>query len=185
MTFRITYAITILLMFGAICVLENSTVKAKPPEPAERGVSSVYMLAGEFRTVFANLLWIKAEQYHHEFLQHNKDWAKNKELVGLLNLITNLDPHFPEAYAVGTSIYADGFNDKNRALRYLIEGIHNNPRSWELHRIATIMYARHLHDPQRALFHARLTVKYCDDQWYAPSLHRLLQTVQRLADKPE
>lgn len=173
----------VLLMFCGICIIENAAVRARPPEPVDRGNSSMYMLAGEFRTVFANLLWIKVDQYHHEFTEHNRNWTQNKELIGLLNLITSLDPHFQEAYAVGSAIYSEGFKDNQKAMSYLLEGIHNNPRAWELHKIAVIMYARHLHNPKRALFHARLMVKYCDDQWYLPSLQRLANTVRRLAEE--
>lgn len=180
---RIGIVIAALLLFGGVCILENGAVRAKPPETVPRGSSSVYMLAGEFRTVFANLLWMKAEQYHHEFIKHNPHWAENRELIGLLTLITTLDPHFPEAYATGTSIYSVGYKNNRKALNYLIEGIHNNPRSWELHRLAVIMYARHFNDPERALFHARLAVKYCDDSFYRQVMMRLLKTVEGIQPK--
>ena len=164
----------------ATCVVENSVVQSRPKERAARHESSVFLLAGEFRTVFANLLWTKADQYHHEFSEHNPNWARNKDLLGLLRLITTLDPHFVEAYSTGVMMYSRGLGDPRKASEYLREGLANNPRAWDLHRIAVILYARHFNDPGRALPHARLALNYCDDEHYKPRLQHLLETVERL-----
>lgn len=175
--------VTIALMgclLCAICVVENSIVRSRPKERATGSASSVLMLAGEFRTVFANLLWIKADQYHHEFLEHNRNWTQNKDLLGMLRLVTALDPHFVEAYSSGAVMYSRGAGNRLRASEYLEEGLANNPRAWDLHRIAVILYARHFNDPRRALPHARLALKYCDDEQYKPRLRQLLRTVERL-----
>ena len=64
------------VLFGGMCIIENSAVRARPAQPQDQ-TSAVYKLAGEFRTVFANLLWIKADKYHHEFIQHDPNWCNN------------------------------------------------------------------------------------------------------------
>ena len=164
----------------ATCVVENSMVQSRPRESVTGNQSSILLLAGEFRAVFANLLWVKADQYHHEFSEHNPSWTKNKDLLGMLRLITTLDPHFVEAYSTGAVMYTRGLHDPLRASAYLEQGLANNPRSWDLHRMAVILYARHFNDPNRALPHARLALKYCDDQHYKPRLRKLLQTAARM-----
>lgn len=166
------------LLFSGMCIIENDVVLSRPKTDMDSNTSSVYMLAGEFRTVFANLLWIKAEQYHHEYIARGMNWTKDDELLGLIRLITKLDPHFPEAYAVGTYLYADGRKDNREAMKYLLEGIYYNPREWDLHQIAAIMYAHRVHNPKRAVYHAKLALKYCNDDFYRRSLKRLVNSVE-------
>jgi uncharacterized membrane protein len=169
------------LLFSGMCIIENDVVSSRPKTNLDSNTSSVYMLAGEFRTVFANLLWIKTEQYHHEYTAHGRDWTKDDETLGLIRLITRLDPHFPEAYAVGTYLYADGRRDDHKAMKYLLEGIYYNPKEWSLHQIAAIMYAHRTHSPERALYHAKLALKYCNDDFYQKSLKKLIVTVENSA----
>lgn len=178
---RLVTAGLMLVLFSGVCIVENTAVRERPAEAQSGGVSSVYALAGEFRTVFANLLWIKADHYHHEFIEHNPKWTQNKDLAGLLNLVTTLDPHFVEAYSSGALIYADGYGDNDKAVRYLREGITHNPKAWDLHRSLAILYARRIDDPERALPYARLAAKYCDDDWYRPRMHRLARTIEEMA----
>jgi len=169
-----------LMMFGGLCVLEDSMLVSKPPEIQDRGTSSVYMLAGEFRTVFANLMWIKADQYHHEYLEHHSDWTKDTELLGLMEMITSLDPHFVEAYSVGGTLYSMGEKDDRRALEFLREGIANNPRAWLLYKDAAMICALHTHDLISARRYARQALNYCDDSFYRGSLQRLVHDIERL-----
>lgn len=168
------------LLFCGMCVIENSAVGLRPKEPANR-VSSVYMLAGEFRAVFANLLWIKADQYHHEFIARNGDWTRNEELMGLIELIVHLDPSFVEAYATGAYIYADGYKNKLKASNFLLQGISNNPKAAELYKLTAIMYARRFNDPQRAIPYAKSAIQYAEDEWYREQYTGLLKTIKKMA----
>lgn len=173
----LTYGLMAIL-FSGICILELRVLSSRPNHAGQQRLSSAAALAGEFRTVAANLLWIKADRYHHEFVQRNADWTKDADLLGLLIMITDLDPRFVEAYSSGAIIYAKGCGRPRRAIEYLTEGISNNPRSWDLHRMAAIIYARRLQDPARALEHAHLAVRYCDDQEMKPVLSRLVHTLE-------
>lgn len=181
---RLVIAAVTVTLFAGICVVENSAAKARPRKTTEHSVSSVYMLAGEFRTVFANLLWLKADNYHHEFIAHDPDWQHNKDLISLLDLIVTLDPKFEEAWATAASIYANGYRDNDRALSYLRRGITNNPKSHELYQLTAILYANRLHDPESALPYARLAVKYAEDDWYRRRALRLERTVREMIDNP-
>lgn len=177
---RIITVILGLTMFGGLAVLENGMVAARPQQPEAQDTSSIYMLAGEFRTVFANLLWIKADQYHHEYARNNKNWSQNVELIGLLEMITALDPSFVEAYAISATIYSRGKQDNDKAMNRLKQGIRHNPKAWVLHKDAAIIYARHLNSIDRAEHHARLALQHCDDEFYVASLKRMLKTLDEM-----
>jgi hypothetical protein len=176
---RVKFAIVIVALFAAAALMEIGAVRARPTQAQPKRVSSFYALAGEFRTVAANLMWIKADQYHHEFVEKNPDWTKDRDLLGLLHIITDLDPAFVTAYSSGAMIHAYGSNDPKRALAYLNEGIAANPKAWELHRIAAIILARRLGNPSGALPYARAAVRYCDSDYDKRVVGRLLKTLQR------
>lgn len=167
------------LMFGGMAILETRMVASRPDEPENQNSSAFIALAGEFRTVFANLLWIKADQYHHEFTETNPHWEKNFELIGMMDLITILDPRFTEAYSVDATIWSLGKKDNKTALKILEKGVKNNPTAWTLHRDIALMYMWNFKNPESAMPYAKLAIKYCDDDFYLPSLHRLVATAQR------
>ena len=177
---RLPIIAAVILLFAGMCVIEDSAVRSRPAEPADN-VSAVYKLAGEFRTVFANLLWIKADSYHHEFIQRDPNWCNDKELMGLFKMITALDPRFTEAYATGTYVLMNGYHSNSKALGYLKQGITANPRSRELNELAAIIYAWKLKDPQRALPYARRAVRFAEDDFYRTLATRTLHSVERMA----
>jgi|YNPNPStandDraft_1061719.scaffolds.fasta_scaffold00001_53 hypothetical protein len=170
---------TAVVLFAGMCVLENAAVQSSP-EGKKGQTDSIYAIAGEFRVVFANLLWVKADQYHHEFIARNSDWTRNKELLGMIDLIVALDPTFVEAYATGTYILAEGLNDYRRALNFARQGICNNPRSSELYRIVSIIYAKDLHQPEAALVYARKARQFAEDEWYRTRAVRLVRSIERM-----
>jgi hypothetical protein len=167
------------LVFAGMCVIENRAVQSRPVEPADN-VSAAYKLAGEFRVVFANLLWIKADKYHHEYIQYDPNWCNNKELLGLFKMITALDPRFVEAYSSGTYILLYGYHDTPRAVAYLKKGITANPKSMELNELAAVLYARKLNDPQGALPYAQRAVRFATDDFYRGVAKRTLHSVERM-----
>jgi hypothetical protein len=176
---RVVLIAGMLLLFGAMCVMENRAVGERPRVPSNSQVSGAYALAGEFRVVFANLLWIKADKYHHEFIHHNPDWTKDTDVLGMLRMITSLDPTFTEAYATGVYMYAYGQKDVPRALKYLREGLANNPKSADLNRVAAIFYARHENDPETALVYAKRSQKYTTDPHDAYVIGLLVNTLEQ------
>ncbi len=181
MKHKVVTVCTLVMLFAGMCFVENSAVRARPSELPSINTSALYALVGEFRVVFANLLWIKAENYHHEHMLHGKVWTSNKEMMGLIKLITVLDPRFVEAYATGTYIYMDGYHDYTRAVAFLHEGLTNNPRSWELHNLAAVIYAGRLHKPKQALPYARQAVRFCKDDFYRRRSIKLLSTIEKMA----
>lgn len=174
----------IILLFAGMCVMENSAVRARPAEPPDHA-SAIYQLAGEFRTVFANLLWIKADRYHHEYIEHDPNWCNNKDLIGLLKMITALDPRFVEAYSVGTYILMNGYHNNIRAMNYLMEGLEANPRSRELNQLAAVMYAHKLKNPKRALPYAQRAVWFAEDDFNLRVTKKNLESIKRMISEAD
>ncbi len=196
-------AAALLLLLCGIAVLDTGLECGRPPKKS--GESALLALAGEFRTVFANLLWIKVDQYHHEYSAHHGDWTKNSDALGLTRIITTLDPHFDEAYATG-SLMMVGMDKPRDARAYLEEGVTNNPNSLLLHDEMGTFLAVHMKDYKGSLFH--LKKAYCiakrdwvrhsngrgltvagpekqdeemnDDEFQMRRLKRLIATVERL-----
>jgi len=177
-----TAACVALVLFVGMSLVENSAMRLRPAEPADRA-SAIFRLAGEFRVVFANLLWVKADSYHHEFIATNPHWCQNRELLGLMRVITALDPRFVEAYSTGAYVLMYGYRDIPRSLSYLHQGLKSNPKSRELNQLAAIIYAHKLEQPDRALPYARNAVKYSEDDWTRNQTRRLLRTIGRLAQE--
>lgn len=176
---RLLIAVSIALLFLVMSAAENLALSSKPVDPADN-VSAVYKLAGEFRTVFANLLWIKADCYHHEFIENNPHWTQNKDLLGMMKMITALDPRFVEAYSTGSYILMYRYHRPLKSLAYLNQGIVVNPKSRELNQLAAIFYARKFNDPVRALPYAQRAVRYAEDPFYHKVTARLVHTVRRM-----
>ncbi|MEN6371338.1 MAG: hypothetical protein ABFD64_04920 [Armatimonadota bacterium] len=175
---RIKTIALLLVLFSGLAVLDT-TVEENRPTPVG-GNSAATILAGEFRTVFANLLWIKAENYHHEYIAHNSDWTKNTDLLGLDQIITKLDPHFEEAYAAGAAMLI-GQNRLKEANAYLGEGVTNNPNSMMLHDEYGTFLARYMKDYKSSLFHLRRAYLLTSDDWQRNRLSRLVKTVEGLS----
>lgn len=202
-------AVTVVLLAVLMCglaVLDTTMEQGRPRTPGDS--SAAVALAGEFRTVFANLLWLKLDIYHHEYIEHHGDWTKNEDALGLDRLITRLDPHFEEAYATG-SVMLIGMGKPKEAVAYLEEGVTNNPNSMMLHDQMGTTLAIHMRDYNGAIYHLRRA--YCivkddyevrtkrgekltghrqghgtnavdDDLWDMARLGRLVGSAERLAE---
>jgi len=171
------------LLLSTVCFLDFTVEKSRPPAPETESV--VCALAGEFRTVAANLLWMKAEVYHHEFIRHGGDWNENKDILPLIKLITDLDPHFVEAYLTGAWMLATGLDRKRDALAYLQEGILNNPKSYELYEEVGTLYARQLEEPRKGLPFLEKAFSLARDDFDRKRLGRLVRTVRRICREEE
>jgi tetratricopeptide (TPR) repeat protein len=175
---RVTTIMLGITLFAGMATLDTSISKSQ--KSTTNKDSAIIALAGEFRTVFANLLWIKAEHYHHEYLAHNGDWVKNEDLLGLDKLITRLDPHFVEAYAAGTRMLIEQ-KKLEEAKAFMEEGLKNNPNSLLLHDEMGTFLARHLQEYEQGLFHLKRAYILSKDKWDKERLGRLIKTVERLA----
>ncbi len=124
--------------------------------PRVSGNAALEEAAGEFRVVIANLLWSKVvDHYHHVFIAQGGDWSKNVSLLPILRTITELDPHFTQAYQLegGTILPRTGHLAQGQAV--LAEGLRKNPNDWEMYREMAMLYAWTEHRPALALPYAQ------------------------------
>lgn len=112
--------------------------------------AALAQLAGSFRVVGANVLWLKVDAYHDEWEARGRDWTQNADLLPLLRAITYLDPHFVEAYGVHAFLLAHNRRPDD-ALRLLAEGSRNNPRAPDLYEAAGMVWATRLNRSDKAV----------------------------------
>ncbi|MDO8681877.1 MAG: hypothetical protein Q7N50_00135 [Armatimonadota bacterium] len=172
-------------IFAALCILEpvvDANYEKTSLGRAGKSESAMYALAGEFRSVIANVLWIKVEKYHHEFIRTNTNWRANKEILPLVKVITDLDPHFVDAYLLGSWMLCMGMDRTNEGIEYLKEGVHNNPDNMAVHEIMGTIYARKLNQPGKALPYLRRAYQLSADDWDRKRMRRFIRSVQEMAD---
>jgi hypothetical protein len=110
--------------------------------------------AGEFRIAAANIIWLNVvDHYHHQYMAHGGDWSRNKSVLPLINMIVILDPHFVQAYDVGSLILCQ-LNRYAEAQEFLKQGIANNPTDWSLPYDEAMLYAWYRRDAAAALPYA-------------------------------
>jgi hypothetical protein len=176
-------ALPFLVAFAALCVLEPMVDASYDSYGYSRhtsGTSAAYALAGEFRAVIANLLWIKVEKYHHEFIRTNSDYRADKDILPLIKVITDLDPSFVEAYLLGGWMLSMGLHREQEGILYLKEGIQNNPDSMALSEVLGTVYARKLNQPRAALPYLRRAYQLSADDWDRKRMRRLMRSVREM-----
>lgn len=142
------------------------------------GSPAAAQVAGQFRTVGANLLWVKIESYHHEQEKRGTNWTRNGDLLPLLRAITYLDPHFVQAYSVhGYMLAANKQYDE--ALALLHEGIRNNPKSSELYEGAGLIYARYLKQTEKGMWYYAQAHQRAEDDFDKDRLGRTFTILRR------
>lgn len=174
----------LIAILALACVLSEGILSANPPKVGQATVENatlrtVMAMAGQFRIVFANLLWIKVDQYHHEYIEHHGDWAKDTDLLPLLRTITWLDPHFVQAYQVAGFMLSARLNRFAHALQILWEGIQNNPQSYELHEEMGMAIIRATHNYREAYPYLEKALALVQNEFERRRLYRFCQTVRR------
>ncbi|MHB1000535.1 MAG: tetratricopeptide repeat protein [Armatimonadota bacterium] len=86
-----------------------------------------------FREVVAGLLWVRTDEFFHN--------GNFEAIVPLIRIITWLDPHQVDIYSTGAWHLSYNFTDSAEradrrylppALKFMEEGIENNPNVWDL-----------------------------------------------------
>lgn len=166
------------------CVLSEGLLLAHAPKresgPTQNAaLRTVLAMAGQFRVVFANLLWIKVDRYHHEYIEHHGDWTQDTDLLPLLRMITWLDPHFVQAYQVAGFLLSGRLRRYEHARRLLEEGIRNNPRSYELYEEMGMAILRARKNYREAYAYLARARSLASDEFDRQRLQRFCQTVRR------
>jgi tetratricopeptide (TPR) repeat protein len=86
-------------------------------------------VSGGFQSAVADLLWLRAIQYYGE---HRKTDLSFDKAAHVFRVITDLDPHFVDAYRFGALVVIGDARDPEGGYALLRKGIRANPGSWEL-----------------------------------------------------
>ena len=169
---------------AVVCVLSEGLMlahapKSEAPAADNAALRTVLAMAGQFRIVFANLLWIKVDKYHHEYIEHHGNWAENSDILPLLRMITWLDPHFIQAYQVAGFMLSGNLKRYDFARQLLAEGIRNNPRSSELHEEMGMAIIRATHNYREAYPYLARALELSTDDFDRQRLERFCHTVRR------
>ncbi|MHB2021467.1 MAG: hypothetical protein ACYCW6_31435 [Candidatus Xenobia bacterium] len=136
MSRQIRLALCGLLFLAVLCI--NGPLGAWHGRIAheERYQSRADMLLsvlGDLRSFLAKMLWFKADIYHHAIESKGESSFTDTDWVTLARFVTQLDPHFEEAYDTGayalTRFSPPHFQE---AEKFIDEGLRNNPNSYSL-----------------------------------------------------
>jgi len=98
---------------------------------------NLYLPSGKFlgqvslgyQQLAADMVWLQAVQYYGGYRKDYHDLAYFK---GLIEIVTDLDPHFVFPYQFAALVLSQDMNDTDGGLDILRKGMHHNPRNWEL-----------------------------------------------------
>jgi tetratricopeptide (TPR) repeat protein len=108
---------------------------------------SLTRFMGGLRSIAAAYIWLKADQIHHDFYGNLQ---REQELMPLYRLLTWLDPHFEDAYYVG-SYMLFLFGKKREGLAFAKEGVEMNPNSPKLHYNLAEIYINYFNQHDKAI----------------------------------
>jgi len=133
--------------------------------------------AGEFRIAAANILWLNVvDHYHHQYIAQGGDWSRNKSVLPLINMIVILDPHFVQAYDVG-SLELCQLDRVADAKAFLAQGVTDNPSDWSLVYDQAMMYAWYEDSAAKALPYAEKADSLATDPFDKHRLNMLVRTL--------
>ena len=121
--------------------------------------------AGQLRGLLADILWLRVDEYAHRRRLEDGDInrADDEALMPLVRLITWLNPHYTDAYALGAQWLAFHFSRPREAVAFYEEGIHNNPRAGDLLTGEAFVYWKVLHNTAAAAVRIEQAADLTDD----------------------
>lgn len=136
----------LILLFFAVNLSSNLSEMRLREFPVNldrpQGIQIFTEMIGEVRTIIASYIYIRAEMYHHE-RESKIDWRQDAATLPLHRLVTALNPKFVKAYDFGAYQLAVNLKKTREAIKFLREGLHYNPDSYDLHfTMGNIYYTR-------------------------------------------
>lgn len=120
-----------------LAVLVVATARVQPYRSRPYLYDNLYLPSGKFieqtslgyRQLAADLVWFQVVQYFGGYAknQHSLDYFN-----GLIDIVTELDPHFVFPYIFGAVVMAEDMNNLERGITLLRKGMHANPQQWLL-----------------------------------------------------
>jgi tetratricopeptide (TPR) repeat protein len=116
--------------------------------------ASLNRLALSYRTLLADLYWIRAIQHYGDTQLSTSPTKQYSSLYPLLDLATTLDPRFTIAYRFGAIFLAEPFPDGagrvDQAIALLNKGLAAEPRKWQYAQDAGFVYYWWVQDYKQA-----------------------------------
>jgi TPR repeat protein len=97
--------------------------------------TNLYLPSGKFveqtslgyREIAADWIWFQAVQYYGGYALQQHDLAY---FNGLIDIVTDLDPHFEFPYIFGSVVMSQDMGDLERGVEVLKKGMRANPTDW-------------------------------------------------------
>ncbi len=97
--------------------------------------TNLYLPSGKFieqtslgyRELAADWVWFQAVQYYGGYAMSQHDLAY---FNGLIDIVTDLDPHFTFPYIFGAVVMSQDMGDMERGVGILKKGMQQNPENW-------------------------------------------------------
>jgi tetratricopeptide (TPR) repeat protein len=80
-----------------------------------------------FQQIVADVIWFQAVQYYGGY---RKDYHDLAYFEGLIDLVTDLDPHFEFPYVFGAVVLSQDMGAYEKAIDLLRKGMVHNPTTW-------------------------------------------------------
>jgi hypothetical protein len=132
-------SIAVRAVVGALALagLVAATIQARPYNQRPYLRDNLYLPSGKFveqtslgyPQVAADLVWFSAIQYYGGYRQAHHSLAY---FEGLIDIVTDLDPHFIFPYIFGAVVMSQDMGEFPRAAALLKKGMARNPTRWEL-----------------------------------------------------
>lgn len=172
---RLRHAIVIVALLAAVAGTQGLVDAYRPivndeaDVPFSLAAVVVRSFIGQVRGLLADFLWLRVDEYQHRRRIVGGDLLRTDDeaLMPLVRLITWLNPHFVEAYALGGQWLAFHFDRPREATAFYEEGIQNNRQSFDLLNGVAWVYWRFRHDNTTAAARAREAARVAPDD-----LHR-------------
>jgi tetratricopeptide (TPR) repeat protein len=123
---------------GAVLIgaLVFSTAAVQPFKSRPYLHTNLYLPSGKFveqaslgyRELAADMVWFQAVQYYGGYRISEHDLAY---FSGLIDIVTELDPHFVFPYTFGAIVLAQDLGEFDRGIALLRRGMDRNPQVWD------------------------------------------------------
>lgn len=139
-------------------------IKQKPPYQGVTYTATsgdrLLPVSGGYRLFLGDLLWLRSIQSFGGMFRGHRAFAS---LYNLFFVITDLDPHFIEAYKFGNLVIGDEGKNFELALDLFDKGMVENPRAWRLPYEAAycLIYSMKRNDENRlrAMYYLTMAIK--------------------------
>ncbi|MFH1150121.1 MAG: hypothetical protein V1748_06590 [Actinomycetota bacterium] len=123
-------------------------------------VRSLLDVLGGVRESVAAYFWTKTDTVFHEYLGGSV--MKEQALYPYYWLMTRLDPHFVMPYYFASWILCR-MGKVDQGYELALEGLRNNPESWELQENLASIYLFFKRDPRKARYHLLQALRLTED----------------------